>query len=159
MNAEQKIDEYRQQANIFATVRPVIESYNGKVYNKRFSEALKQAVSESGYIYSEKGANGRRFWIHYSPKGHGYNYRTICNMAIDDALTNGKKINAAAILDSMRDTRAELLKKAAELEEVGRHAEEIKAQIEMLENTISAVLAPLSYEARELYEIKVRRYY
>ena len=159
MTPAQRIDEYRQAANTFSTLRPVIEQFNGKVYNKRFSEALKQAIGETGYIYAEKGNNGRRLWINYSPKGSGYNYRNICNMDFEDATTDGKRINAEAILDNMRETRAELLKKAAELEEVGRHAEEIKAQIEMLENTIKAVLAPLSYEARELYGIKVRRYY
>lgn len=149
--AQRKIDGYRAAAGAFPAVRRVVESYNGKCYNKRLTEALREAIGETGSIYAEK--NGNRLSINYSPRGVNA-WHLVASVKLADALPDGKRINAAAIVDSMRETRAGLLRRAYEIEETGRNVETIRTQLDAIERELAAVMEPISYEARDLYGLR-----
>ena len=154
---------YRKTAAAFPIVRRVIESFNGKCFNCRLNNALKEAISQEipgSYIYCEK-KNERALSINYCvPGANGSRgWQSICWIPVEKAFTDGKRINAAAIIDAMREKRAELLKKAYDIEETGRNAESIKAQLEQIKSAYNHIVDSIPYEAREEYKIKCQHLY
>ena len=152
--AQKAIDGYRAAAAVFPIVRRVIEQYDGKVYNRRLSEALKAAVGETGSIYAEKKDNNY-IEIMYSPRGN-YQWQYLLWISAKKALPDGKRIDAAAIVKQLKEKRTDFLRRAYELEDAGRNVDQIQAQLDKWVKALAATLDPIPREAREIYELSVK---
>lgn len=151
--AQKRIDGYRAAAAAFPTIRKTLESFSGKVYNIKLDRALKEAISDAGHIYVEKKYN--HISIEYSPKNCN-NWHCLAWLSEADALPDGKRLDAGAMIESAKEKRADLLKEAFELEEAAKHADEIREQLEAWTKTLEKILDPVPREAREIFKLTVR---
>lgn len=149
---ETKIRERREAAALFPEVRKVIEQFDGKVYNVRFDKALRAAV---GKVYTEQ--RGGRIYIY--TLGTGSNWHHIASLSRED-MKDGKRINAAAFIESARRCREILLKEAYQIERAAEDAPKVKMQIEEIRKTLEAVIKNIPYEVRDIYDLNyhIRNY-
>lgn len=100
------IEEYRRAAEFIKPLRDTLDKYAGKVYNKRFLEALRTAA---GYdrIYDDRRAD--MIFIYYYSPDH-YDQRTICRIALQD-----RRIDCNQSKASAADYYAKHLESAAKL--------------------------------------------
>ena len=95
----------REAAAAFPFIRPVLQQFNGKVYNCRFEKALQEAAEGKapGRVYARKDD----YWVtvnYYPSTGHvGTAYGlTLCQMKTE-ALIDGKRLDGKALDDSLRN--------------------------------------------------------
>ena len=155
--AQKRIESYRAAAAAFPIVRGVLESFNGKVFNCKIEKALKAAFDGSGFIYIRKQGTGEYEYIeiNFSNTGNGSRWNNILWIKAAEALQDGKRLNASACVEALRNKRAELLHNAFVLEEAARNAESIRGELESikadLQKKLIAILGPYSSEARDLF--------
>lgn len=150
--AKRLAEDHREAARLFAEIRPVIESFDGKVFNCRFEKALQDHTGRRVFCRKE---NEKWIIIYYYSKNFNQ-YMTIAGLKTED-LTEGKRINAARFLESGRERYTEHLQKAASLEEAITTAPEIKKQIAELIKMINTLSAKIdSYEARDIFDLNYR---
>lgn len=138
------VEEYRRAAGFIKPLRDTLSKYAGKVYNKRFLEALRAAA---GYdrIYDDRRTD-MIFIYFYSPEH--YDQRTICRIALAD-----RRIQAAESKQSAADYYTKHLQAAAKLEEIAPQIDTLKAQIAELERLKSSIIGGIPYELRDIYGI------
>lgn len=86
-HTEQDIEKLTESPNLFPIVSKVIDSFDGKVYNKRFDAAIREANSK---IYVTHGYDKKYISIEYGP----YNTAVVfCHIRKVD-LKDGKRIDA-----------------------------------------------------------------
>lgn len=139
------IEEYRRAARFIKPLRDTLDKYAGKVYNKRFLEALRTAA---GYdrIYDDKRAE-MVFIYYYAPDN--YDQITICRIALDDrriATTESKQSAVSYYTKHLQD--------AAKLEEYAPQVETIKKQLDDLDRLKRQILGAMPYEIRDIYGIR-----
>ena len=150
--AKRLAEDHREAARLFAEIRPVIESFDGKVFNCRFEKALQDHTGRRVFCRKEN----EKWIIIYYYSNNFNQYMTIAGLKTED-LTEGKRINAARFLESGRERYTEHLQKAASLEEAITTAPEIKKQIAELIKMINTLSAKIdSYEARDIFELNYR---
>jgi hypothetical protein len=71
-----------------------------------------------------------------------------------DKLTDGKRINAEAFIESLTDYRERLLKEAAELENALPVIDQTKNQLEQLLETYRKIYKTIPYEIADYWNIK-----
>lgn len=138
------IDKYRHAATFLKPLRDTLDKFGGKVYNKRFIDALRTAA---GYdrIYDDKRAE--MIFIYYYEPQH-YDQITICRIALDD-----KRINAAESKQSAISYYAKHLESAAKLEEITPQIDIIRARLEELDRMKKTIIGGIPYEIRDIYDI------
>lgn len=139
------ITEYRHAATFLKPLRDTLEKFGGKVYNKRFLEALRAAA---GYdrIYDDKRAD-MVFIYYYAPDN--YDQVTICRIALDD-----KRIATTESKQSAVSYYTKHLQGAAKLEEYAPQVETIKKQLDDLDRLKRQILGAMPYEIRDIYGIR-----
>lgn len=152
--AQKAIDSHRAAAAVFPVVRRVIERFDGKVYNCRLERALKNEISEAGHIYCRKEYSGN-ISIEYAAC-NSYGWQCVASIPLS---ADSKRIDARSVIEDMQAIRAEHLKKAFDIEDTGRHIEEIQARIDGLKKALNATIDSISYEARDAYGIRGTHYY
>lgn len=130
------IEELRGLAALYPAVKKVIDAFNGKVYNKRFSEALKKEFTDIAYIYADKRYN--RTEIYASLKNTKSEFRTLASIRIEE-LVNGKRIPADLLSESLRLHRENYLKEALALESTLPKVNEIVSQLKQLTDTYRSI--------------------
>lgn len=146
----EKIEYYRECASLFPTVKRVIEQFDGKVYNVKLERALQEATGTKR-IHAEKRCNGSYFAIYYYK-----DYQRgsdLARMKAEKALSDGKRINAAAIIENMREMREDKLKTAAEIERNLCRVDEVKEQIETIRKAVNSLMDSLPWEIRDTYKL------
>lgn len=146
--AQKKIDIYRELATFYPAIVPIIKKFDGKVYNKRFSEALRAAGA-----YSEKRNNN--IYIYGNVQNCGIWSRILARVSLDDCV-DGKRINADLLIKDAADTRAGFLRRAYEIETALDKMDIVAAQIKQLDKQLKAILAPIPYEIQDIYGVNVR---
>ena len=143
-------DGYRNAAGLYAAIKPVIESFDGKVYNCRFEKALQQIPGQK--IYTEKRHTKINIYTYTQPGNR------CVTLARQDIKEDDKRprICAADLLDDARETRASLLKRAAGIDAVRENAESIKRQINELQKALAGIINKYDYEGLDIYDL---RYY
>jgi hypothetical protein len=138
------IEEYRRAAGFIKPLRDTLDKYAGKVYNKRFLEALRTAA---GYdrIYDDRRAD--MIFIYYYSPDH-YDQRTICRIALQGRRIDGKQSKASAA-----DYYAKHLESAAKLEEIAPQIDTIRARLEELDRMKKTIVGGIPYELRDIYGI------
>lgn len=151
-----KIKDYRAAAATFPVLREVIKQFDGKVYNIKLDKALKAAFDGAGFVYVH---NAEKYIdISFSARGSGSSgYRCILSMPKDKAFSDGKRINAVAMIENARETRAQLLRRAFEIESYSENAEEIKSNIDKMEKALCSYIDAIPYEVRELFDLRPHR--
>lgn len=149
--AKRRVKLCRDLARLYKPLSDVIRSFDGKVINCRLEKAMREAT---GHIISlDKRPRGYAITAFY--KGE------VITLAYIGAeiLTDGKRINADIMIDSLRQHREGLLKRAADLERAAEQVEETRKRIEDLERTLKAVLDSVPYDVRDIYGLRARSIY
>lgn len=150
--AQQIIAGYRETAALFPILRKTAEAWDGKVFNKRFTEALCTATGKHVYTY----ISGE--YIHfYLYEGCNRQY-TLMSIKRPE-MTDGKRLVAKILIANARNHREEYLRKAAELEATAEKVDELKAQIESVKNLLRRLGDSIPYEAREIWGIDTRSHF
>lgn len=145
------IEDYRNAAGLFSRIRPIIESFDNKVFNCRLEKALQEKTGLR--IYAKKD------FKHISIYMYGGNTNRMITLASIplEALKEEKRIPAAAFIEDARKRRESLLKEAASMEEAITKADTVKRQMDALQAQMEAVSKQISsYTAREIYGLNYR---
>lgn len=147
--AEVKAREYRDAAALYPMIASVIIKFDGKVYNKRLQTALQETGAR---IFT----NARHNFVEvYTYGSHGAQY-TLALLKDYDPQTN-KRIDAAKMLQSAKESREAYLKKAYEIERATASIDTHLAYIKELEDRLSSYRGALPWEVRDIFDLN-RRY-
>ena len=159
----------RRAADTTRLLKPVIRSYDGKVYNCRFDEAI-QALSDDHARLSVSNSYGW-LYIHYREPAMSYNNEITllsgysCKSAEykphqtdhDKMLFDGKRIKAAAMVAELDSRREALLKEAYDLEDYAGNLPDVLKRIQETEKLLHHLTVGLPSIVMDLCRIK--RYY
>ena len=142
--AKSEVAARREAAAAFPFIRPVLQQFNGKVYNRRFENALQEALKGNapGYVYTYKGAF---ISVIYTPSMKGTERFTLCRMNAE------KRLDGKALDDSLKDCRAALLREAAEIEEQAQQAELFQKRIDEAERLLKSVTDGINETVKSIY--------
>lgn len=165
-----KASLYRRAASAINTIKPVIQAFDGKMYNKRFNEAISALNTPESKDHFHAYTQYRWFYIDFTPGCnysdkktllHGYSctgetvpedYREEKNVIFD-----GKRINAEKMINSAERQREYLLKTAYELENAAADLETTLQRIADTEKLLMKLTHDLPSEVVDICNIK--RYY
>lgn len=165
-----KVSYYRRAASAINTIKPVIQAFNGKVYNKRFDEAIRALNTPDNEDHFHAYTQYRWFYIDFTPGCsysekktllHGYSctgetvpedHREEKNVIFD-----GKRINAEKMINSAEKQREYLLKTAYELETAAADLETTLQRISDTEKLLYTLTHNVPSEVVDICNIK--RYY
>lgn len=144
------INEYREAAALTRQIIPVIKQFDNKCFNKRLQNAIQEKTKSR--VYCGKRYTIFEIYIYNS----SYNQITICNIKQADAFTDGKRINAAAIIEGLNEKYQDLLKRAYDLENELQQVELYAAALESLKNQIEKITSNISYQIRDNFDLNYR---
>lgn len=133
----------REAAAAFPVLKNVLTQFDGKVFNCRLQNALNEAAGRN-YAFSVKKTDGGRIWIDFHCDCKCYssdNDKQVLNMDAEKALIDGKRINAAAMIEEAAKQRADLLKSAADLDTAIEKLDETVNQLNQVENVLKGIAA------------------
>jgi hypothetical protein len=147
-----RIDAYRAAADFLPIFRRVAEEFDGKCYNCRFGNALREAASDSplflrvdkGTGYHSKAQRIAVSCIFSDPKTRRCNYGESYTIAVADLIDN-KRIDYKALMESARSQRESNLMEAAKLEDSLSHVDEWKQQLDYLKHQINTIVGKIPY--------------
>lgn len=164
---------FRQAANMATRLKPVIQSFDGIIYNCRFDDAIKQ-LSDDDYTLWVDHRNGF-FAIDYMTR-HCYRSETYLMQGYDYIASNktdhtgsgyksqwkffsdNKRIDAAKMIQSLNDFRADLLHQAYELEKTAEELPETLAHIAMLRDSLEKISRSIPISAIDIVGVAKYRY-
>lgn len=150
--AREYAQELREAAKICTQIKPVLERFDGKVYNIR----IERALQEIARVYREHSGD---YIVFYTYIGKTYNNRhVIMRVKRSDGLRDGKRIRADKFIEATNECRQELLKKAYTIDATLPQMPEVLQQIEALKKQLNAVSDSLPYMIRDIYKIHYRIY-
>lgn len=149
--ARSYIDAYRKAAALYPQIKRITRAFDGKVFNKRFQTALQDETGARVFV------ENRPNMIDVHIYGPHSNWITLGILQRDD-MTDGKRINAEKLIESMTDHRNALLKTAARYEQQIEQINQVKEQLKQIEKQLKAVLEPYDYTIRDIYGINKRLY-
>lgn len=140
---------HREAAGLFPAIRRVFEQFDGKVFNCRLEKALQEATGRRVYVKKDD----YKIEIYtYMDDYRGSSWYTLAFLK-NDALADGKRIPAAAFIDSARNYRENHLKEAAKLDDAGEAAPEIKKQVDYFIEQANRLVNSLPYPVQEMYHV------
>lgn len=147
--ADRYINERKAAAGLFPALCRVFRAFDGKMYNIRLERALS---AEIGHIYTETRYNNINVW-YYSESGE---YMTLASLPVPA----DKRIHAADFIQAAENKRNEYLKEAAHMAAILPTIETRQKQIEILKKQLDGVLADLSYDEKEIFNLHlyIRKY-
>ena len=147
--ARATIDDYRGTAALFSAVKPVIYQFDEKMYNKRFTDALKAALPDIG-IYSEKRYNH----IEINACLPGGKWHCIAKQDIKEEVR--PRINADVMIEDAASRRADFLKRSSDIEKSLDKIDGVKHQIETLKTALDGITGALSCEIKDIFGLNYR---
>lgn len=136
----------RDIASLYPLIAPIIRHYDGKMFNIRFKNALKEADIGDFHVFAEK----RLKYIEIYVYNRGAQY-TLAQCTVDD-MPDGKRIPADVLLNSARERRSALLKTAYDIENVD--IDRVLSQLNGLKDTYNRLRDSLPYKLQDVYGIK-----
>ena len=143
-------EEYRNAAELFPIIRPVIESFDGKVFNCRLDKALRELFEKTGRYICARREYGALKIYYYETTYHGSAQFMLASIP-ESKLPEGKRIPAADLINSAREQRESNLKVAASLDENIAVMQTTKKQIEYLVSQINRIVDPLPSAIQDIY--------
>ena len=144
------ISEYREAAALTRQIIPVIKTFDNKCYNVRLEKAIQEKTKAR--VYCNKRYTIFEIYIY----NNTYNQITLCNIQQADAFTDGKRINAAAIIEGLNKKYQELLKRAYDLENELHQVELYAAALESLKDQIEKITRNMSYQIKDNFDLNYR---
>lgn len=140
------IAKLRDIAALYPVIVPVITKFDNKIYNVRFKNALSEAASSAKYyVFTEKRLNYIEIYVY--DRGSQY---TLAQVTIDD-MPDGKRIPAEKLIDSARNKREELLRRAYELENID--IKQVLDQLNQAKALYNSIYEGLPYKFIDVYHI------
>lgn len=151
-------EKIRTAAGIIKDIKPIVRQFDGKVYNKRFCEAVEALRSDSLWISA--GINYGFFYIRtyparcYSEDIYILSTRAATAGEEREAFTDSKRIKADAMIDILNNKYGELMRKAYIFEEQARTLDQTMDQIDQLKMIYKKLWDDIPGELHEVYNIK-----
>lgn len=140
------VAKLRDIAALYPVIVPVISKFDNKIYNVRFKNALSEAASNAKYyVFTEKRLNYMEIYVY--DRGSQY---TLAQVTIDD-MPDGKRIPAEKLIESARNKREELLRRAYELENID--IEQVLSQLNQAKALYNSIYEGLPYKFIDVYHI------
>jgi len=147
--AKRKIDAYRQAASLFPLIRDVVQTFDNKVYNCRLEKALKE---KDHRMYVEKRFNYLAICCYVQHYNDNF---TLASIKLDD-MPEGKRIPAELIIEDARERRANILKKAYEMEKAMQNIDFYAGQLGHYAAQIKKIVDSVPFEIRDIYNLNYR---
>lgn len=146
--AQNTAQGYRDTAALFPVIRKTLLQFDGKCYNKRLPDTLREISGKN--VNAEKrtisgGVEVVDIYCYTPINGT----QTLCRIPLDD-----KRIQAADAITDASDRRAKMLQKAAEIERTLPEIERIKEQLAQLKKQAAAIANAVPYELQDIFDIK-----
>lgn len=140
--AENLISDYEYLATLYRELVPVLERFDGKVFNCRLEKAIQEATKKRIYCRN----NGHCIDVYaYTPNFN--QMRTICAVKTPE----NKRIIADEWMQNARERREGFLKAAEQLRQAMPRIDTIKEQIKQLTKALDGITGGLSYEIQDIY--------
>lgn len=140
------IAKLRDIAALYPVIVPVITRFDNKIYNVCFVNALAEASCFTNYhIFTEKRLNYIEIYVY--DRGSLF---TLAQCTIDD-MPDGKRIPADKLIESARNKREELLRRAYELENID--IAHVLDQLNQAKALYNSIYEGLPYKFINVYHI------
>lgn len=144
---------YEKFIEVYPIIKEVINRFKGKVYNVRFNDALKNAIGEKGYIYSQK--KERFIQVNFSDKEGSY--ITVVHVLLEN-LTD-KRIDADLFITSLDEHRTDYCKRLNRIDEELPNIERYKKQLSDLNELARNIYHSIPTELVDAFRVKYPGYY
>ena len=147
---KKRIDMMRRAAAVLPLLRKALKKFDGKVYNKRFTDFF-ETDRDTLIIGAERRSYNDCDYVDiYATIDRYYSYKQhVCRIELEN-----KRINAAQAIASASDCRTKLLQKAAKYEMYLEKMDTITAYLDYLEAKRKAIVKDIPYEIADVYKIK-----
>ena len=162
----------RQAAGQIKKIKPVVMQFDGKIYNKRFDEAI-SALSDDENIFYCSNSYGW-FYLHHRAKESGYNEgndlltgysckateneRRYSTEDINKLFEDNKRIKADKMIERLNSKYASLLKEAADLEEAADNLDTFYKQFDNTLHLLNTLVHQVPYTVINVCGIKSNYY-
>ena len=146
---------HREAADLFPAIRKVFEAFDGKVFNCRLEKALQEATGRR--VFVKKSDYSIEVYI-YLDDYRGNSWYTLAFVKCEE-LKDGKRIPAAAFIDSARSRREKHLQEAAQMEAAPDTVPEMVQHIKYFIDQANRLIDSLPYSVREMYHVSAARMY
>lgn len=153
-----KAEKLRRAAGMIKDIKPIVRKFDGKVYNKRFDEAIEALTNDNMCLSCSISFDN--FTIRaYPPRCYSDDISLFWTKAAKAgeelaAFTDHKRIKADYITDKLNDKHGELMRKAYIFEETARNLDNIKNQIDTLKKQYNIIWDMIPGELHEVFNIK-----
>lgn len=141
-----RIQSYRNAANLAPVIIKVLKQFDGKVFNCRLDKALREATNNEIGVYNQYGF--------ISIAGHytnNYHQITLATFKKEDLKNN--RIEAEKIIEQVIAKREELLKKAYNVETYAEQADNIREYVRQSIEKLESICRALPDDIRDIYNI------
>lgn len=146
--AHKIVNEYRTAAGYILAVTKVVKDFDGKVYNCRFDKALKEATENRVYVDKKQ-----YYFQIYTWAGSNYGHHiTLASIKPED-LTDGKRIPADKLIESLKEHRESILKKAYTIESNIDQMPQARAYIMQTKEKLESFCRSFPDELRDIFDI------
>ena len=145
---------YREIVQLIPVIRSVLARFDGKVYNKRFVNAI-NAEAEKRYgkdlfVTSDYCIDKTRLYIYGHKRGQYSVQPIMCFLELSDE----KRIDSAQALKSCNDKYSEILQECAEKEAGIQEMPQIIARLDELHKLQEAIIKKIPRNLYYEYDIK-----
>jgi len=153
----EEIAQTREAFSHAGAIEEVVNTFDGKVFNKRLETALRSKVHDDIRVKTEY--NSFIITIYFNGVHTGYNTITLVHQAIknaygDDTLTDDNRIIAKTIIDGLKEMKDSSLKYNKEMEEDLSKIDDILLQYNKLVNECQKFNDSVNYTLRQTLELR-----
>lgn len=144
--AHERAESYRTAAGYILAITKVLKDFDGKVYNCRLDKALQAATDNRVYVDKTQ-----YYFQIYTWNRHNYSHHiTLASIKPED-LTEGKRIPADKLIESLKEHRESLLKKAYAIETNIDQMPQIKEYIRQTKEKLESYCRSFPDDLRDIY--------
>lgn len=165
---QNRIDILRFTASQIDKIKPVFRAFDGKIYNKRFDDAIEALSDDQGRFY----VSNHYRWMNIE----AYKKHSLCNERYsaltvpscsgerfedfagreDSIFTENKRIIADKAIKALDTRKEKLLEQAASYEKTLEDADDILAQVAYFKGILGSLIETVPYELRQYLKISDR---
>ena len=138
-----RVEELRTVAGYYPMITKIYNQFDGKVFNCRLEKALHEATQNKIHVENKE----KYISIYYYNRGETF---TLTYMKKED-MPNGKRIEAEKWIESAREKRADLLKRAADIETAAGNIDTTISQLKELKKHYNTIIGSLPYYIQDVY--------
>lgn len=135
----------REAAKHISRIKDVVDSFNDKVYNCRFDNAIRELDTDDLRFISHKNHHGY-LEVYCYIKGFRYSDNITFiykNIEENNCFTDKKRIKADGFRDELNKTYSHLMEEATKYENAAKNLDDILDQVDTLKRTLNSIVAAL----------------